>query len=264
MMPSFADALAPDRWPALVIVGARFSGLMMVDPLWVGIPVPTKLRAALVALFTIAVLPGVGSIPLPGNVAGLIAPIASEMLLGAAIGLVAAIFLAGVTLGGEVATIQMGLNLTAAVTGMADGAIGGIGEVERRFATTIYVAIGGPLVMLAGVAHSLITIPPGSVIALAGGGQAIMTMASTVFSTAVHIAAPMLVTLLLANLALGVLARAVPQLQGFAAAFPITIGIGFLVCGATLPFIAHAVGSWADTLPNGVAAMIDAFASVGH
>jgi len=259
-MNPLADAIAPDRWPAVVIVGARFSGLMLVDPLWSGMPVPTQLRAALVALFTIAVLPGLASVPLPTDVAGLLAPVASELLLGVAIGLVAAIFLAGITLGGEVATIQIGLNLNAAVTGLADGAIGGIGEVERRFATTIYVALGGHLVMLAGVAHSLVTIPPGSAIALASGGQAILTLANTVFTTAVHVAAPMLVTLLLANLAIGVLARAVPQLQTFAAAFPITIGLGFLVCGATLPFIGHAVAAWTGTLPRGVADVIAAFA----
>jgi flagellar biosynthesis protein FliR len=258
------DALAPDRWPAIIIVGARFSGLMMVDPLWAMTPAPTQLRAALVALFTIAVLPGVGAIPVATNVAGLIAPIASELMLGAAIGLVAAIFLAGITLGGEVATIQMGLNLNAAVTGLADGAIGGIGEVERRFATTIYVALGGHIILLTGVAHSLAVIPPGTAIALGNGGQAIARLATTVFSTGVHIAAPMLVTLLLANLAIGVLARAVPQLQSFAATFPITIGLGFLVCGATLPFLGHAVAAWVDTIPRGVADIIGAFAPTGH
>jgi len=254
------DALAADRWPALVIVGARFSGLMLVDPLWAGTPVPVQLRAALVALFTLAVLPGVGQLPLPSEPAGLIAPIASELLLGAAIGLVAAIFLAGITLGGEIATVQMGLNLNAAVTGLTDGAIGGIGEVQRRFATTIYVAVGGHLILLAGVAHSLVVIPPGGAIALGPGGHALATLATTVFTTAVRIAAPMLVTLLLANLAIGVLARAVPQLQMFAAAFPITISLGFLVCGATLPFVGHAVTAWVDTVPRSIADMISAFA----
>jgi flagellar biosynthesis protein FliR len=263
-MHPLLDAIAPDRWPAVVVVGARFSGLMLVDPLWVMTPVPTQLRAALVALFTIAVLPGVAAVPLAGNVGSLLAPIASELMIGVAIGLVAAIFLAGITLGGEIATLQMGLNLNAAITGSPVGAIGGIGEVERRFATTIYVALGGHLVLLSGVAHSLVVIPPGTAIGLANGGQAVLTLAGTIFTTAVHVAAPMMVTLLLANLAIGVLARAVPQMQSFAAAFPVTISLGFLICGATLPFLGHTVAAWVDTMPRGISDIIAAFAVTGH
>jgi flagellar biosynthetic protein FliR len=262
-MSSLTDILAPDRWPLVVIAGARFSGLMLVDPLWAMTPAPTQLRAALVVLFTAAVIPGMAAVPLPHDAAGLIAPIASEIMLGLAIGLVAAIFLAGVTLGGEIATIQMGLNLNGAVTGSAEGAIGGIGEVERRFATTIYVALGGHIILLTGVAHSLLVIPPGTALAIASGGHAVLSLATMVFSTAVRVAAPMLVTLLLANIAIGVLARAVPQMQSFAAAFPITIGLGFLVCGATLPVLGHTVASWVNTMPGGVADIVAAFAP-GH
>jgi flagellar biosynthetic protein FliR len=258
------EALAPDRWPAVVIIGARFTGLMFVDPLWSMTPAPSQLRAALVALFTIAVLPSVGTIPLPPDAMGWVAPIASELLLGLAIGLVAAIFLAGIALGGEVASIQMGLNLNAAVTGTADGSVAGVGELERRLAATIYVALGGHIVLLAGVAHSLMVIPPGSAIALGAGGQAVATLAGTVFATAARIAAPMIVTLLLANLAIGVLARAVPQLQSFAAAFPITLGLGFLVCGATLPFLAHSVTAWVSALPRAVADVTNAFVPAVH
>lgn len=263
-MNPLAEVLAPDRWPAVVIVGARFSGLMLVDPLWAMNQVPVQLRAALVALFTIAVLPGVAHIPLPPDAAGLIGPIVSELLLGAAIGLVAAIFLAGISLGGEVASIQMGLNLNGAVTGSNDDAIGGIAEIERRFVATIYVTLGGHLVLLSGVAHSLTVIPPGTAISLATGGHAVLTLATTVFSTAVRIAAPMLVTLLLANLAVGVMARAVPQMQTFAAGFPVTISLGFIICGATLPFLGHVAANWVDTIPRGVADIVAAFAPVGH
>jgi flagellar biosynthetic protein FliR len=261
-MSPWTDALAPDHWPAVVITGARFGGLMLVDPLWSMTQAPAQLRAALVVVFTLAVLPGVGAVHLPPQPVAWLAPLASEMMLGIAIGLVAAIFLVAVSLGGEVATLQMGLNLNAAVTGSLDGAIGGIGELERRFASTCYVMLGGHLVMVAAVAHSLLVIPPGSAIALDPGSHAVATLAGTVFSTGARIAAPLLVTLLLTNLAIGVLSRAVPQLHGFAATLPITLGLGFLVCGATLPYLAQHVASWVGELPRSAAAMIRAFTPI--
>jgi flagellar biosynthesis protein FliR len=60
------------------------------------------------------------------------------------------------------------------------------------------------------------------------------------------------------------MARAVPQLQTFAAAFPVTISLGFIVCGATLPFLAHTTASWIESLPRSVADVIAAFAPTGH
>ncbi len=264
MAPSLIDGLAPERWPTLVIVGGRFAGLMFIDPLWGMTDMPGSLRAALVALFALAVLPGVHTLSVAADVGSLVAPLATEVMLGVAIGLTAAIFLSAFSLAGQIASAQMGLNVSATITGSPDDTMGGIGELERRFATTIYVALGGHIVLLTGVAHSLSVIPPGSVINIAEGGRTVMVLAGTIFTTAARIAAPVLATLLLAHLVVAVLARAVPQLQSFAVAFPITIGLGFIVLGAVLPFFASLVADTVRWMPHTISDLLNAFATPGH
>jgi flagellar biosynthetic protein FliR len=142
---------------------------------------------------------------------------------------------------------------------MADAAVTGVGELKNLLAVCLYVTLGGHLTLLSGVAESFRAIPPGGAIDLDAGGRAVGALAGTLFSVAVHAAAPIMVALLLTNVGLAILSRAVPQLNAMAVAFPITIGLGLLMVGAALPFTGAFIGQWAGGLPGSVDRMIDAF-----
>ena len=59
-----------------------------------------------------------------------------------------------------------------------------------------------------------------------------------IFSLALTIAAPIMATMLLINLLLAILGRAVSQINVFLLSFPILTSVGFLTLGLTLPFTA--------------------------
>ena len=84
---------------------------------------------------------------------------------------------------------------------------------------------------------------------------------SVVFTSAARVAAPAMVALLLTNIALAILARAVPQLNVIMVSFPMTIGIGLLMIGVSLPIIASAVNGWVLDLPDHITTVIDGYAA---
>jgi flagellar biosynthetic protein FliR len=258
--PSIAQALAPAHWPTLVLVSARMVGLMLAAPLWSFAGTPKSVRGALVIVLTVTVLPTVREASLPPDYIGLVLPIAFELILGLAIGVVGAAFMAGMGLAGEVATLQMGLNLGPSLSPMSDASVTGLGDLKTMLATVIYATLGGHLVLLRGVAESLQAIPPGSALDFSEGGRAVVALGATVFTVAVRAAAPVIAALLLANLGLAILSRAVPQLNAMAVGFPITIGLGFLVFGASLPYLGPFVGRWAGGVHGSVGGLIQAFA----
>jgi flagellar biosynthetic protein FliR len=262
---SLAQALAPSHWPMLVLVSARIVGLMLAAPLWSFAGVPKSVRGALVIVFTVTVLPTVHETTLPPDYLGLVMPLASELMLGLAIGLVGAVFTAGMGLAGEVATLQMGLNLGPSLSPMAEASVTGIGDLETMLALAIYATLGGHLVLLTGVAGSFEAIPPGAALDVVQGGRAVATLAGTVFVVAVRAAAPIIAALLLANLGLAILSKAVPQLNAMAVAFPITIGLGLLVFGAALPYTGPFIARWVGGMQGSVGTMVDAFTlAPGH
>jgi flagellar biosynthetic protein FliR len=257
---SLGEALGPSHWPTLVVVGGRFIGLMLAAPLWNLAEIPRSVRAALVLVFTAAVLPGVAEARLPPDFAGYVGPLACELVLGLAIGLTAAVFMAGVGLAGEIASIQMGLHLGPSLSGMAEEPTAGLGELKTMLALVIYVTLGGHLLLLTGVAESFHAIPPGTALDVVAGGRAVAVLAGTVFTAGLHVAAPITVALLLTNFGISILSRAVPQLNSMAMAFPVTIGLGFLALGASLPYVGRFLGEWVVSLPRAVETMVGAFA----
>ncbi len=260
---SLAQALAPANWPTLVIVSGRVVGLMLAAPLWSLAGVPRSARSAMAVVFTLVVLPSATATQLPSDHLGLVFPLASELALGLAIGLVGAVFMAGVGMAGEVAALQMGLNLGPALSPMAEGTVTGVGELKNLLALTLYVTLGGHLMLLSGVAGSFQVIPPGGMLAWDAGLRLVVDLGAAIFVTAVQVAAPVMVALLLANLALAILSKAVPQLNAMAVAFPITIGLGLLVLGASLPHTGSFIGGWVGTLPTSVARTVHTLTPAG-
>ncbi len=260
---SILDALAIPNWPTLVLVSARMVGLMLVAPLWAMAGVPKVVRGAIVIVFTFGILPTVRSATIPSEFLAIPIPLVSELLLGLAVGLCGAIFMAGVSMAGEVASLQMGLNLGPALTPMAEGTVTGVGELKQMLALALYVTLGGHLMLLKAVVASFHAIAPGGIVDYPQGGRLLVALGGTLFTTAVRVAAPVIVALLLANLGLAILSRAVPQLNAMAVAFPITIGIGFLLLGAAVPFIGTYIGEWViGGLPRATGAVINGFVPV--
>jgi flagellar biosynthetic protein FliR len=63
------------------------------------------------------------------------------------------------------------------------------------------------------------------------------------FLASVEVAAPVLGCLFLAEVLLGVLSRAAPQLNIFSLAFPVRVVVALVVVGLAIPLIAPAVGN---------------------
>jgi flagellar biosynthetic protein FliR len=88
------------------------------------------------------------------------------------------------------------------------------------------------------------------------GFMVVAGWAGTIFKTGLHIALPVTAALLTANLAIGMMTRAAPQLNIFAVGFPITLGTGFLVLYFTIAYLpAYLERFWGLALQAGSAAM---------
>lgn len=262
-MPDFLRMiLAPANWPTFVFVSARLTGLMLVGPLWSLAMIPRTIRGAIVVLLAVALLPVTPRVTMPEAALQIPVPLAMEFLIGIAIGLTAAVIVQGVAYAGEVVAIQMGLALGPALSPIAELEVSGVGQIKGLLALLIYVAVGGHMMLLQGLASSLRSVPPGTPLLLDGGGEAIM-MFRSFFSTAVQAASPVMVALLLTNMALAILNRAVPQMNAMMVALPLTMGVGLIMLGASLPFLAHNIGGWIGALPNVGARAVESFHPVG-
>jgi flagellar biosynthetic protein FliR len=62
----------------------------------------------------------------------------------------------------------------------------------------------------------------------------------TVFAAAIQVAGPIVLALVLTDVAFGLVSRVVPQLNVFGVGFPVKLLVGLVLLGVTLPW----VGGW--------------------
>ena len=149
------QALTPDRWPALIYVTARVTGLMLSAPLWSMATMPKTVRAAVTVVLAVLLLPAVPRVALPAQPFDLPLPLALEGLVGVATGLTAAVLVQGAALAGEIVSIQMGLSLGPVVMVLPDLPNSEFGHLFGLFATAIYLGLDGHLTLLGGLADKI-------------------------------------------------------------------------------------------------------------
>jgi flagellar biosynthetic protein FliR len=94
--------------------------------------------------------------------------------------------------------------------------------------------------MIEGLARSYDLVPIDkmpSINALVGGADKAFV---SIFTSALELAAPVLLAVLITDAAMGMVARVMPQLNVFAVGFPAKIAVGLVIMGVSLPF----VGGW--------------------
>jgi flagellar biosynthetic protein FliR len=255
-----AELLAPARWPAFVCLSARLVGLMLVAPLWSMPMLPRSVRSAIVVLLAMLLLPAAPAATLPDATALVPLPLLAELLIGLAIGLCAAVLMAGISLAGEVATQQMGLNMGAVLSPMGEQETAGVAQLQSYLGMVVYLAVGGHLVLLRGLGESLQAIPLGAGASFARADALVGSLGAAVFETGVRVGAPIIAALLVANVALALLNRAVPQLNALMVSFPITIALGLVAAGLALPAVAGVTAKWMGTLDDRVTGAVELLA----
>jgi flagellar biosynthetic protein FliR len=212
-------------WPAL-----RIGGFVVTAPLLSGPTVPARVKLVLTLALVILIAPLAVQ---PPNLSifsgdGAFAAI-QEVLIGMAIGLVVQLAFEALTLAGQTVSMTMGLGFATLVDPQHGAQTTVLGQMFMIFATLIYLAVDGHLVLLGALADSFRTLPIGASHIGPQFFAAITSWGAQVFETGLLIALPAVVALVIVNGALGVVTRAAPQLNLFGVGFPITMMAGFFV-----------------------------------
>lgn len=226
----------PDPIPLLLVL-ARIAGLVVAAPVFGHLLVPPRVRAVLALALAAVLTPLVPPPPeLPRDLWALAGAMATESMLGTLIGLVAQFVFAGVQLGGQIAGMQMGFGLANLIDPQSQAQVTIVAQWEALLALLVFLALDVHHLLLRALLESFRTAPPGTVGLGALGLRGAVSLAGDLFSVGVRIAAPVLVALLLTNAALGVLSRTIPQVNVFVVGFPLNVGVGLIMLGASLPW----------------------------
>ena len=236
--------LAP--WTPYLMTGAlvffRVAGFMLIAPVLSSRSIPLPLRACVSVLLTVLLTPIVT--PAPAEL--VIGPfvIMRELFVGFGLGLGAAVLISAAELAGDVLAIQTGLSGGTVLDPVTGQGTGVLTQLLGLSALLLLIATDGHLVMVEAFARSFETVPVGDQMWLDRGLRFLLQTMGLLFTRGLIFAAPIVAAVLVGYLALGVLARASPQLNMLAVAFPLQIGLGLLALSIALPLAATFYGGW--------------------
>jgi flagellar biosynthetic protein FliR len=142
---------------------------------------------------------------------------------------------------GQLIGLQMGLSFAIFYDPRNAAQTPVLSEFLGLLATLIFLAMNGHLLVLSVLAESFHLFPIGTLPTSTKGFSTVLAWAATLFSAGLLLSLPLVAALLIANIAMGVLARVAPQLNLFAVGFPVTMAAGFLVLTISLPYFGAAL-----------------------
>lgn len=209
---------------------ARITAFMAASPLWGHSSIPNQAKvgiAALVAVVIAPVLPAMPSVPIM-SWAG-VGIMVEQILIGLAIGLVMHIIFAVVQAAGEFIGLQMGLAFASFFDLSSGTNIMVLSRILYMITLLMFLAFNGHLMVLETLVMSFQTLPVGIGTLNPNAFELLARYAGTIFASGMLLALPLVSSLLIISLSLGILNRSAPQLTVFNIGFPASLTVGLIL-----------------------------------
>ncbi len=220
-------------WPFLRIVA-----LMLSEPMLGNSAIPRRARAGIAVILTLAIAP---LLPAPPPVSFVSAQgvmiAAQQLLIGFVLGFSMRLVLNSIEMAGHIAGLSMGLGFATFFDPQNSMQSPVLAQFLGVLAMLVFFAMNGHLIVISALYESFHVLPVSAAPLSANGFKALAEAGGQIFLVGFMLSLPMIAAILIANIALGVLTRAAPQLNLFAVGFPLTISAGFAVLLMALPYL---------------------------
>lgn len=248
-MPDSIVYLLP-HMSAFLLVVFRMAGIFMLAPMFGSNLLPVQVKALLSVVLAFCVYPILPAQP-PIELSLMTLPITigSEMLIGLIIGFGASLPLIAMQLGGLMMGQQLGLGFAQVLNPEFGENTDVFGQMLFLTALTVFILMNGHHALLTTLVHSFSSVPLGGYMPGADVLQVMTGLLASMFELAVRVAAPLLCLVFLETIAMGFIARTVPQLNILSLGFPLRIIMGLmLVIALIIPMHEALIISIRDTL----------------
>ena len=225
----------PLALPGYALVLFRVGGLSLTAPVFASRMIPGRVRAALTMTIAAMIFPVV-SPQVPGEL-GLSAVVvggATELMIGATIGLAMALLLMGAQVAGVMVGQQAALNLGQIVDPTQNTRTTVLGQIYTIVLTVLFLLLGGHRAMMAALLDTFEIIPLLSFRFDETFLLLLVEMLTAALVFGIRVAGPVLIALFLTSIAMGFLSRTMPQFNILSVGFTIRILLSIGVAGIAL------------------------------
>jgi flagellar biosynthesis protein FliR len=229
---------------SFLLVLARMSSFLVVWPVLGSMNVPQPLKILFSLLITIMIYPLVKQsmmVPII-SIQQIIFYVMKEVLVGLTLAFVSYLFFYGLQVGGEIISLSLGLSAAQMYNPTMGAQTTPIDTFCYIIGALVFLLINGHHMFLTGLVQSYDIVP-----AVQWGFDIvnlsqIAYLGQSVVEFGLKISAPILVSILLINIALAIVSRAVPQINVLVTSMPVNALVGFVVMIMMMPLLINLLG----------------------
>lgn len=220
-----------------LLVSTRFLGFFSLVP-GIGMGVAgLAVRGPAIIVLSFVSLYSSALAPVPGDFILMAAALGSEYMLGAILGMIPMMIVAGVQNAVQLASTTMGLGMGNLIDPTLGIQSSDVARIFGDVSIITFLLLGGHHVVVHAVAGMGGMIVPGSFVLSDITLDLLVNRSAEIFKCGIILSAPVVVALLLTNFVMGLITKAVPTVNIFIVSFPLTIGIGLILMGLAFPDI---------------------------
>jgi flagellar biosynthetic protein FliR len=237
-----------------LLVFFRISAMLMILPFFNSRNIPLIFKAGLAVSISILMLPQLQGtqVYLTENVFMLGLRLLGEVAIGITIGLAVQMVFVGIQMAGQLIGFQMSFSIANIMDPAGDMQVPLLSQFYHILAMLIFLATNAHHLLLRVLSESFKLVPPLGFHYRQDLVEEVMVLAGNMFVIAVRLGAPIIIVLLLTSVAMGIMARTVPQMHIFIVAMPLQIAVGFIFMGLALPHMSTFMGQLFASASEGV------------
>ena len=230
----------------VLLATVRASAWLIICPPFNSRVIPAPVKALLSLALALPMAPHLqGNVP-SLQTSALIVSSAEQVVVGATLGFITALFFAAVQAAGDLLDVFGGFTLAFAFDPLSMSHSSVFGRFYNLFAVTLLFASNAHLLVLRGFLQSYETLPLNQTLSLETLSKLLTHGIGEMFLAAVQIAGPLITILFLTDVAFGLLNRVAPALNAFALGFPAKIFLTLALSGTAILVLPKALDELID------------------
>lgn len=221
---------------ALLTIGVRLTGLMLFAPFFGSVIIPARVKAIFVFAVTLLLYPAVGQQIVVPSLAGWPILILTEFVIGVGMGIATNLVFEAIQLSGQVLGVQMGYSLVNILDPQTQVDTTVVSLFYQSIVMLLFLRMDVQYWLLRAVGNSFLYLPPGTAHLNSLFTVEVLKTVGEMFGVGVQIAAPVLSATLAADVVLGLLGKASPQMPLMILGPAVKSLLGIFILIATLKY----------------------------
>lgn len=220
-----------NNYIVFLAVFARMAGMILFNPIFGrnSIPMISKMGLCLfLSMILMGILPE-GAVVLADNMLTFLLVCSKELLVGFFVGFIMQLFLSALMLAGDFVDLQLGVGMAKIYDPQSNVSMSLMGSVFNLFYMVLFFVTNGHLTFFKIIFYSFEILPLGTVFINPQSGQYGMLLFESILILALKLALPVIAVEIVSEMSLGMLMRAVPQINVFVVGLQLKLLVGLIM-----------------------------------